>query len=451
MAAVYALSGERSRPVRVAIVGEFNAGKSTFINALIGADVAPTGVLPTTATLHHVRYAPDRFARIVFVPGHVPPERIVQTDELRATLRSLDVDAIVRVEILLPLESLTRVEIIDTPGFNAPDARHTRAARSAFDEAAFAVWLLDASQARKGTERAVLEEARAADLPVQVLVNKIDRLSDTERAKVMALVDDGLVGMGLVSWRPPIGFSARGALAALLGTDPDARDEGLRASGWSDVTAFVQDHVVARSAEVKERALRRRARALVARLLARTDGVARDRDEREATRAARAHAFTQNAIVLERDVDARALDVVRALERPFRELARDLTVLAGTRRADGAGSVTPDATKERYREGRCLAHLALPLAEILATFAPHAARVRGTDLLPMARQLVRGFASGTADLAPSDGSATLPVAFGRAAVLALADEMLSRSTRPIEPSALVGVRREIQAFAAALA
>src|ERR1019366_3783265 len=39
------LAADRARPVRLAIVGEFNAGKSTFINALIGADVAPTGVL----------------------------------------------------------------------------------------------------------------------------------------------------------------------------------------------------------------------------------------------------------------------------------------------------------------------------------------------------------------------------------------------------------------------
>ena len=46
VAAVANLAAERARPVRLAIVGEFNAGKSTFINALIGADVAPTGVLP---------------------------------------------------------------------------------------------------------------------------------------------------------------------------------------------------------------------------------------------------------------------------------------------------------------------------------------------------------------------------------------------------------------------
>src|SRR6185436_3202358 len=62
---VEALAVERERPLRVAIVGEFNAGKSTFINALLGEDVAPTGVLPTTATLHWVAWAPDAFARVV--------------------------------------------------------------------------------------------------------------------------------------------------------------------------------------------------------------------------------------------------------------------------------------------------------------------------------------------------------------------------------------------------
>ena len=64
LAKVGELAVERMRPVRVAIVGEFNAGKSTFINAVMGADVAPTGVLHTTATLHHLRYAPDPFARM---------------------------------------------------------------------------------------------------------------------------------------------------------------------------------------------------------------------------------------------------------------------------------------------------------------------------------------------------------------------------------------------------
>ena len=233
VAAVADVAAERSRPLRLAIVGEFNAGKSTFINALMGADVAPTGVLPTTATLHHLRWAPDPFARIAFVPPHEPPERIVPVADLRATLRGLDAAALDRVEILMPLESLQRVEILDTPGFNAPDPRHTQVALSAFERADAVVWLLDATQAMKQSERAVLEEAERARLPVQILVNKADRLAPDDLARVLAGVAVALGETGIRSLSPPLAFSAKRALAGKLG---DAA--ALEGSGWGAVEAL---------------------------------------------------------------------------------------------------------------------------------------------------------------------------------------------------------------------
>src|SRR6188472_2773646 len=41
------------------IVGEFNAGKSAFINALIGAPVMPEGVTPTTSVINLLRFGPE--------------------------------------------------------------------------------------------------------------------------------------------------------------------------------------------------------------------------------------------------------------------------------------------------------------------------------------------------------------------------------------------------------
>ena len=46
----------REAPVRVAIFGEFSAGKTTFINALIGEDILSVAVEPTTAVPTRVRY-----------------------------------------------------------------------------------------------------------------------------------------------------------------------------------------------------------------------------------------------------------------------------------------------------------------------------------------------------------------------------------------------------------
>src|SRR4030095_3227360 len=47
------------------VLGEFNHGKSTFVNALLGADVLPTGITPTTAAINHVVWSETPRARVV--------------------------------------------------------------------------------------------------------------------------------------------------------------------------------------------------------------------------------------------------------------------------------------------------------------------------------------------------------------------------------------------------
>src|SRR5512145_106802 len=44
------------------VLGEFNHGKSTFVNALLGSELLPTGITPTTASLNHVVWAPEPWA-----------------------------------------------------------------------------------------------------------------------------------------------------------------------------------------------------------------------------------------------------------------------------------------------------------------------------------------------------------------------------------------------------
>ena len=55
------------------VVGEFNHGKTTFVNALLGAPVLPTGVTPTTAVIHHLEYADEPRAEVVYTSGARTP------------------------------------------------------------------------------------------------------------------------------------------------------------------------------------------------------------------------------------------------------------------------------------------------------------------------------------------------------------------------------------------
>src|SRR5207253_6825419 len=55
------------------VLGEFNHGKSTFVNALLGAAVLPTGITPTTATINHIVWGEKPAGRAVLEDGSQKP------------------------------------------------------------------------------------------------------------------------------------------------------------------------------------------------------------------------------------------------------------------------------------------------------------------------------------------------------------------------------------------
>ncbi|HSY25849.1 MAG TPA: dynamin family protein [Polyangiaceae bacterium] len=431
------LATERSRPLRLAIVGEFNAGKSTFINALMGTDVAPTGVLPTTATLHHLLWAPDPFAKIVFargrLPAPAPAERILPTTELRDALKRIDPSSVERVDIGMPLPALVRVEIIDTPGFNAPDPRHADVARAGLEEAEIALWLLDATQAMKDSERAILDEAQQKGVPVQILLNKADRLSGPEIERVMAAVREAPVR----SWGPILAFSAKKALAGKTGDAAAAA-----ASGWSAVESLLEEHILARSGDLKERALRRRATTVVLRLQEAFRRMAADEDSEAERRAQRAHEAGLAAAALEAEQADVAGKLSRSLAPHAVQWQRDIELVFVGRDRESAAR---DPVLARYRVDRALTTLAPPLARALASLAPPGS-VTPAAMEASARAIVRAAAFGSA--VPDDDTLA---AIASAAVATLIEELFSRSIPPASPRTAAGVLRELGAFACALA
>lgn len=233
------LSVDLERPLRVAVVGEFNAGKSSFINAWLGRPVAPVGVVPTTAKLHRLAWAPDPYVRIEYETG---VERVVpHADLTRELAASADVR---RVVIFAPHESLQHVELIDTPGFNSGDDAHTDQVTHALTEAHVALWLADASQPLKASERDQMLEIGRLGLPLVVVVNKLDRLQPEQRSSVVQHIASALNEQRIEVCFPVFGVSARQALEA------DVRNS----SGWEKVEALL-DRLRQEAERLKDRAL----------------------------------------------------------------------------------------------------------------------------------------------------------------------------------------------------
>lgn len=337
------------RPLRVAIVGEFNAGKSSLINALIGEDVAPVGVLPTTATLNHLVWAPDRFARIERSDGG--PDRVVPHAELRRALGEVPPEHVRRVGIYAPLELLRKLELVDTPGFNAPDSAHAASARAAFRQAHVALWLLDATQPLKDSERVVLEEIREQGLPLVVLLNKLDRLPDADAlARALEHVQAGLARAGVTTEAAVVAFSARLALAGKAG-DADA----LARSRFAQVEALVEGVLVGASDALKARVLRRRCREIALRLSERADALTREHAAEHARRAALVKRLGDaEALLGERD------RMVRTLEP-----ACDAAIAAFLADTRPVATIVEDPAARRFVRARARAVLATPLVSAL--------------------------------------------------------------------------------------
>jgi len=118
-------------PMRVAVIGRVKAGKSTLMNALLGAEVAPTGPEELTYNVNTFVHAPARGLLVHFRDGR-PPERhpfewlrqlVDRTAGDPDMLRSIRL-----VEVGLPNDMLERLQLIDTPGFGSffdTDSRNT--------------------------------------------------------------------------------------------------------------------------------------------------------------------------------------------------------------------------------------------------------------------------------------------------------------------------------------
>jgi small GTP-binding protein len=187
----------------VVVIGEFNAGKSTLINALLGEEMLPTGITPTTETIELIRY------------GETPNRKPAMTPEG------------VR-EWLHPNTGAQGVAIVDTPGTGSIFQKHERIAKEFLHRSDLVIFVISAKRAFAETERLYLELAKNYGKKIILVVNQIDLLEPGERAEVRRFIERQ--AEELLDLRPLIFMvSARSGLAGLSDDNLPAADSGIEA------------------------------------------------------------------------------------------------------------------------------------------------------------------------------------------------------------------------------
>lgn len=324
------------RPLLVTIMGEFSSGKSTFVNAFLGEEIAPTGVTPTTSAIHVLKYGRRPGGRIVYLDDTA---RELTWDDLPRALRAVDATEARRirhVELLYPADALARVNLVDTPGLNSILPEHETTARAFLAESDAIVWLFAAGQAGKASERDALEAVRAAGKRVLGVVNKIDQIPREEVPTVVAHLRDELADCA----EDFVPVSARQAALARRTGDAAA----LVSSGWPALERVLEERFFGQARLLKRRACLERLRRILAdarRRLVADAAAAEDRADRVHAAAARVRAdaaLFARAIVAEerRRLGERTAATYRAAAREVLELVRPRKLPFGTHSATPA-------------------------------------------------------------------------------------------------------------------
>ena len=191
------------------VVGEFNAGKSAFINALLGERLLKEGVTPTTTQINILRFGDNQERQVIDEHQHV---------------------------LVMPAEMLAEISIVDTPGTNAIIREHEAITSQFVPRSDLVLFITSSDRPFTESERAFLESIRDWGKKVVIVVNKIDILQgEDELSQVRTFILEN--ARSLLGITPELFMvSSRLALRAKLG-EPDLWPE----SRFELLETFIHD------------------------------------------------------------------------------------------------------------------------------------------------------------------------------------------------------------------
>lgn len=208
----------------VVVLGEFNHGKSTVVNALLGEEILPTGITPTTAVITHLVHGDEPGAAIQAPRGG--ERKDVPYEEMGAAIRHEEEEGTEPefVEIQYPNELLEdSLVLVDTPGVNDISRQKVEITYGYVPKADVILYVLDATQVLKKSEITFIKDRllKANRDRIIFVLGKTDALSDEDVQEVETYARERLAD--LIGPVELFAFSGREALRAQQeGEEPPA-------------------------------------------------------------------------------------------------------------------------------------------------------------------------------------------------------------------------------------
>lgn len=167
--------------LKVFLIGEVKAGKSTLINALVGQEISPTNILEATSCIWEIGYAEQLSTTIMFKGGTskaVNHEEIMSyfgTEQEHLTLAN----TIEKITVKTNNHQFKELLLIDSPGLATLTAQNVEVTKNIMQDVDLALWIFNANHL--GQSDIMGEVASLAQLgkPIIAVINKIDEVEES--------------------------------------------------------------------------------------------------------------------------------------------------------------------------------------------------------------------------------------------------------------------------------
>jgi len=196
------------------VVGEFNSGKSAFLNALVGARIMPEGVTPTTSVINLLQY------------GETQSESMLPDGIIARTF---------------PADFLDEITLVDTPGTNAIVREHEALTQRFVPRADLVLFVTSADRPFTESEHQFMADIREWGKKITIVINKTDLIrTEEDRIKVIDFVTENIER--LLGFRPEV-FAVSALLAQpakdVGNTNPAERDRLWRESRFGPLEQYI--------------------------------------------------------------------------------------------------------------------------------------------------------------------------------------------------------------------
>ncbi|MRS05734.1 hypothetical protein EG832_21330, partial [bacterium] len=180
--------------IDVAILGQFKAGKSSFINSLIGASILPIGVIPVTTVITRLSYGPIQRAVVTYYDGKRFEVEVSEIEEYiseaknKANVKNVEV-----VDIELPsLRSYSGLRLVDTPGLGSIFKYNTEISEEWLPEVGAAIIAISSDRPLAENDLNLIRELMEFTPRVILMLTKVDLLTPEQQNEIVRFFGESL-------------------------------------------------------------------------------------------------------------------------------------------------------------------------------------------------------------------------------------------------------------------